>query len=63
MRVNITIVIDLPITREEFLEGVTRFTDDLDDPTIYRASFVEHDQRDGTPAHFSLTISGDVKEP
>jgi hypothetical protein len=62
MRANVTIVVDLPTSLEDFFDGIQRMTDRLEDPEIFRASFVEYSQRDGTPAHISLTIGGDVHD-
>lgn len=62
MRANITVVINLPAPLEDFIDGVNRLTATLEDPTVFRASFVEYSQRDGEPAHVSLTIGGEVVE-
>lgn len=61
MRSNTTITIDLPCDLRDMIEAIERVTAVLAEPRVFRASFVEHSQRDGTPAHVSFSIGGELR--
>jgi hypothetical protein len=63
MRVNTTVVIELPAEWDEVVEQIARATTFLAGRKIWQAEARESSQRDGTPATISLTIAGEVTEP
>ncbi len=60
MRANVTVVMDIPVDLNQMFDKIQRLTEHLTHRQIWKANFVETDQRDGEPAHLSLTIHGDV---
>jgi hypothetical protein len=61
MRANTTVIFDLPGDLDAFIEGMTRLTDEMENPRIWLARVTEQD-RDGTPGYIALTISGELRK-
>ena len=62
MRVNTTVVIELPTDLDRMIVEILRVTEALDNRKISHATARESSQRDQTPATISFTISGEVAE-